>query len=60
MTHGIEALVGHLAQLLRDALLDHLEMFVPLLCVSFEAGPLGALHLPNDGLCHRLEDRISA
>ena len=49
MTHGIEALVGHFAQLLRDALLDHLEVFVPLLCGSFETGPLGALPLPNDG-----------
>ena len=60
MTHGIEALVGHFAQLLRDALLDHLEVFVPLLCVSFETGPLGALPLSNDSLRHRLEDRISA
>ena len=60
MTHGIEALVGHFAQFLRDALLDHLEVFVPLLCVSFETGPLGALPLSNDGLRHHLEDRISA
>ena len=60
MTHGIEALVGHFAQLLRDALLDHLEVFVPLLCISFETGPLGALPLPNDSLPNRLEDRINA
>ena len=60
MTHGIEAFVGYVAQLLCDALLDHLEVSVPLACVSFETGPPGALHLSNDGLRHRLQDRISA
>ena len=60
MPHGIEALVGHFAQLLCDALLDHLEVLVPLLCVSVETGLLGALPLSNDGLRHRLEECIIA
>ena len=45
--HGVQALVGHIAQLLRDAFLDHLEVCVPLMCVGFEAGPLGALPLAS-------------
>ena len=58
MTHGIEALVGHFAQLLCDALLDHLELVVPLLCVSFETGPLGALPCIPMKLAHTRENNL--
>ena len=45
MAHGIEALVGDIAQLLRNALLDH-ALFVIV---------IGALPLSKDGLGYRLE-----